>query len=83
MSSIFDRVTAFEILGYAGHPVRNPKRNIRCPFHDDRSPSCSVFERGFYCFGCGRKGGLAALVIDLGYADTYAEAACWLEQTFR
>jgi hypothetical protein len=36
---------------------------VRCPLpdHDDRTPSCLVYgrpERGFYCFGCARGGGL-------------------------
>lgn len=32
---------------------------LRCPFHDDHSPSLHVFEepeRGWFCFGCGRGG---------------------------
>ena len=32
---------------------------LRCPFHDDRSPSLHMFEeseRGWYCFGCARGG---------------------------
>jgi hypothetical protein len=32
-------------------------RKIRCPFHDDRTPSLHVYEtpeQGWYCFGCGR-----------------------------
>lgn len=35
-------------------------RKIRCPFHDDRRPSLHVYptaERGWYCFGRGRRGG--------------------------
>lgn len=36
---------------------------VRCPLpdHADRTPSCLVYRRpeaGFYCFGCGRGGGL-------------------------
>lgn len=32
-------------------------RKIRCPFHDDRTPSLHLYptaEEGWYCFGCGR-----------------------------
>jgi hypothetical protein len=32
---------------------------IRCPFHEDRTPSMHVYddpEQGWYCFGCGRGG---------------------------
>ena len=36
-------------------------RKIRCPFHDDATPSLHVYEkpeRGWYCFGCGRGGSI-------------------------
>jgi hypothetical protein len=41
---------------------------VRCPFHEDRTPSLHVYDapgRGWYCFGCGRGGSiydLAALL---------------------
>ena len=38
---------------------------VRCPFHDDATPSLHVYEdaqRGWYCFGCGRGGS----IYDLG-----------------
>jgi len=34
---------------------------VRCPFHEDRTPSVHVYddpERGWYCFGCGRGGSI-------------------------
>jgi hypothetical protein len=42
---------------------RRPNRDgkVRCPFHDDRSPSLHVFERperGWFCFGCRRGGSI-------------------------
>jgi DNA primase len=42
---------------------RRPNRDgkLRCPFHDDRSPSLHVFERpkrGWSCFGCRRGGSI-------------------------
>ncbi len=36
-------------------------RKIRCPFHDDRTPSLHVYRdsgRGWYCFGCNRGGSI-------------------------
>ena len=36
-------------------------RKVRCPFHDDRTPSLHVFdspERGWFCFGCRRGGSI-------------------------
>jgi len=49
-------------------PLRGRREGlVRCPFHDDRTPSLSVdLDRGvFHCFGCGEGGGrhrFAALV---------------------
>jgi hypothetical protein len=34
---------------------------VRCPFHEDRTPSMHVYAdpgRGWYCFGCGRGGSI-------------------------
>ena len=30
----------------------------QCPFHEEKSPSCSydAFENKFHCFGCGKQG---------------------------
>jgi hypothetical protein len=45
---------------------------VRCPFHEDRTPSLHVYEeaqRGWYCFGCGRGGSIydfAALLLGRG-----------------
>jgi hypothetical protein len=36
-------------------------RKVRCPFHDDETPSLHVFdepERGWFCFGCHRGGSI-------------------------
>ena len=37
---------------------RGDERMVRCPFHDDASPSCSVNleKKVFVCFACGEKG---------------------------
>jgi CHC2 zinc finger len=29
---------------------------IRCPFHDDSTPSCHIYSDHFHCFGCGAHG---------------------------
>jgi hypothetical protein len=43
-----------------GAPVDRSGK-VRCPFHEDRTPSLHVYEdprRGWYCFGCGRGGSI-------------------------
>jgi hypothetical protein len=47
------------IADFTLQPVkRRAKRSLTlCPFHDDRHPSCVLYERkGFYCFSCGKGG---------------------------
>lgn len=34
-----------------GKPVKAGTM-IRCPFHNDGTPSCKVYADHFYCFGC-------------------------------
>jgi hypothetical protein len=38
--------------------ITNLKRNIKCPFHKDKSPSLKVYtdNNKFVCFGCGARG---------------------------
>jgi 5S rRNA maturation endonuclease (ribonuclease M5) len=40
---------------------------IRCPFHAERTPSCSISPKlgCFHCFGCGEKGTLLPLIAKL------------------
>jgi DNA polymerase I-like protein with 3'-5' exonuclease and polymerase domains len=37
-----------------GRPLADGK--INCPFHDDATPSCHVYDDHFHCFGCGARG---------------------------
>jgi len=48
-------------------------RKVRCPLHDDATPSLHVYPdaaRGWFCFGCGQRG----TVVDLA-------AALWGRET--
>lgn len=36
---------------------------ILCPFHEEVTPSCTIYGNRFYCFGCGRHGDIS----ELGY----------------
>lgn len=29
---------------------------VRCPFHDDRTPSLKIYANSYHCFGCGAHG---------------------------
>lgn len=52
----------------AGIELRAGDRYYLCPFHDDHHPSLHVDSEGcrWYCFGCGRGGGIARLRALLG-----------------
>ena len=55
-----------------GHRVDRSGK-IRCPFHEDRTPSFHVYEdpgRGWYCFGCGRGGSVYDLASLLWQRET-------------
>jgi CHC2 zinc finger len=61
---------------YALHGLEHEHRKLRrCPLHDDRNPSFSIFDHGrqFHCFGCGAKGDGVDLVAALK-GITLAEA---------
>ena len=50
---------------YGLEPVgKGDQVKIRCPFHDDGEPSCSVnlAKRVFHCFGCPAKGNVLEFV---------------------
>ena len=42
------------VAGYGIKPNRGGM--IRCPFHNDRTPSMKIYEDHFHCFGCGAHG---------------------------
>ncbi len=53
----------------------------RCPFHNERTPSCSVSpDKGlFYCFGCGAGGDVITFTMQIENLD-YIEAVKFLAQ---
>jgi hypothetical protein len=58
--SVFDTTTIQDVLRFAGYAVTSDIRKLmKCPLHKDDSPSFRAFERGYCCFGCGAKGGIA------------------------
>ncbi len=57
--------------------LRVPRhRKVRCPFHDDTTPSLHVYEepsRGWYCFGCRRGGSVYDFAAELWGLSTRGE----------
>jgi len=70
------RATSFEaVLEYYGLEAEKPGQKqlkLRCPFHEDKTPSCSVNpEKGiFNCFGCPAEGNvLDFIALKEGYKE--------------
>ncbi|WP_299293985.1 CHC2 zinc finger domain-containing protein [uncultured Tateyamaria sp.] len=66
--SFHDVLTHYEI----DHPTGTAQVKIHCPFHDDRTPSCSINLTGkkFNCFGCDAQGNLLDFIILMEGGDT-------------
>lgn len=42
---------------YSGYfNIKSLAENVCCPFHDDKTPSLSLSDKGYYCHSCGAKG---------------------------
>jgi len=58
---------------------------IRCPWHEDKTPSCKVNEEYLYCFSCGESGDIykaAAALIGVPHdREHFREAAADVEKT--
>ena len=54
---------------------------VRCPFHEDHTPSMKLYEDHFFCFGCGKHGDVVTLVSELFCIPPY-DAACRLADDF-
>ena len=48
---------------------------VRCPFHDDHTPSLKLNEDYFYCFGCGAGGDVVSLTAKLFDLRPYEAAS--------
>lgn len=58
LASLRDRVDLREIIGNTIPLKRSSKASMVgcCPFHSEKTPSFSVKEDNYHCFGCGAKG---------------------------
>ena len=53
---------------------------VRCPFHDDATPSCHIYNDHFHCFACGAHGDAISWLMEVeGLSFTAAQdaLACW------
>ena len=37
---------------------------IRCVFHNERTPSLTIYENNYFCFGCGKHGDIFSWVME-------------------
>lgn len=85
MESIFDAVKVAVTLPDAARAYGyTPNRSgfIRCPFHQERTPSMKLYDRRFHCFGCGAHGTVIDFVGGL-FSLTPLEAARKINEDFR
>ncbi len=71
-SPIYDVVGRYVELKRAG---RN--QTGRCPFHSEKTPSFTVFEDNFHCFGCGAGGDVITFIMRIENLD-YRDAVAFL-----
>ena len=78
------RHTLVDLLACHGITVvgSGPRRTARCPFHDDQSPSLSVYldSNRYYCFACGASGDAISLLQRLDGLD-FREAVARLSHS--
>lgn len=77
-------VTIFELLARMGIDLPEATQQIKCPFHDDHSPSARVYseQNKIYCFT--EQKGWDVVDAAQAYLQTpsMSEALTWLEQEF-
>ena len=77
-----DLVELVEARTGPGRPSRG-QMMLRCPFHDERTPSFHVHpgDKLYKCFGCGEQGGLFDFVRKLEHLS-FPEAVEWLADRY-
>lgn len=67
-SPVFEQVksllTMKQVAERYGYEV-NRQGKMCCPFHSEKTASFTIYERSFYCFGCGEGGDLITFVSKL------------------
>lgn len=52
ISTINSQLSMKRVAEYYGYQV-NRAGFISCPFHQEKTSSCKIYEHSFHCFGCG------------------------------
>ena len=68
IAQVVDRLDIVDVVGeYTALRQRGNRYWGLCPFHTEKTPSFSVSadKAAFYCFGCGKGGGLIQFVMDV------------------
>ena len=84
MSSVFEAVKRMVSVTVAAEDCSlevNSAGMVRCPFHEDHTPSMKLYMDHFYCFGCGKHGDVIDLIAGLAGITPY-EAALNLAEAY-
>lgn len=77
IQQIKDRYSMREIVDRCGLRL-NRNNYCTCPFHKkDDTPSLKVYEKSFYCFGCGKGGDIIKFVREF-HGLGFKEACEWI-----
>lgn len=78
---LIQQARSFPIENLPGIELQRSGRRLRglCPFHEERSPSFTVYPDGggFFCFGC-NKGGDSIAFVQLKYGYGFVQAVRFL-----
>ena len=67
-----------DVIGRYVELKRAGRNNVgRCPFHSEKTPSFTVFEDNFHCFGCGAGGDVITFIMRIENLD-YRDAVNFL-----
>jgi len=83
VAAIREHVTIFDIFERMGVDEPRETHQMKCPFHEDKSPSARVYadQNKIYCFTCQRGWDVVdAAQTHLG--TSFADTLVWLEQEF-
>lgn len=76
-----ERISMMEIVTGYGLNV-NRSGFCNCPFHNEKTPSMKIYEKGFKCFGCGEGGDMFVFVQKFFNLSSIYEAAKKINQDF-